>query len=117
MADIKQMYLHVLVNQESAKWQRILRQNSHKERESAYQLNISTFGKSSAAFLATRTLKFMSVTKKIENKNAQEMLRCNFFVDVLMTGSNQEGTFEAAVEELESKLKQAGMVLRKFVTN
>jgi hypothetical protein len=38
-------------------------------------------------------------------------------VDDLMTGSNCDATFEREIEELERKLQQTGMVLRKFVTN
>jgi hypothetical protein len=83
MADIKQMYPQVLVNQESARWQRILWRNSQKENVNAFQLNIKTFGTSSASFLATGTLKFISDTKQFDNKKAQEMLKCDFYVDDL----------------------------------
>jgi hypothetical protein len=76
-----------------------------------------TYGISSAPFLATRCLKKLADDNEPQYPRATHVLKNNFYVDDLLSGTS---TIEEAIDvqkELSSLLQTAGLTLRKWALN
>jgi hypothetical protein len=116
-ADIAQMYRQVKVNPQDRNLQRILWLYSSDKPIQEYQLTTVTYGTASAPFLATRCLKKLAEDNLVHHPKAAQMLRDDFYVDDLLTGTS---TVQEAIEvqqEFSTLLDTAGCPLRKWASN
>ncbi|XP_062556829.1 uncharacterized protein LOC134221656 [Armigeres subalbatus] len=117
VADIAKMYSMVKVAAIDQPLQRILWRNSPNDPVKTYELTIVTHGTASAPFLATRCLQQLATEGEVLQPTAAKVVRKDFYVDDLMTGTDtlEEGTTLAA--DLISLTKSAGFMLRKCNSN
>jgi thiamine pyrophosphokinase len=76
-----------------------------------------TYGTSSAPFLATRCLKKLADDNEQQYSRAAHVLKNDFYLDDLLSGTS---TIEEAIDiqkELSSLLQTAGLTLRKWASN
>ncbi|XP_076384079.1 uncharacterized protein LOC143261737, partial [Megalopta genalis] len=115
--DIAKMYRQILVHPADWKYQRLLwRAQSHLPVQE-YELNTVTYGTASAPFLATRTLHEIGLTCAHTFPTSSKVLINDFYVDDLLTGAQTEQEIETLKRELTQILSQAGIDLRKWVSN
>lgn len=84
-ADIAQMYLQVLVNDQDADYQCIVWRSDITQPIRDYTLNSVTFGTASAPFLAIRTLHQLADDEKHNFSTGARILKNDFYVDDLMS--------------------------------
>ncbi|XP_055591187.1 uncharacterized protein LOC129743233 [Uranotaenia lowii] len=85
IADIKQMYRQILVDERDTPLQRILWRNSPDEPIDTFELKTVTYGTASAPFLATRTLQQLADDEKLHFPEGAKVLRKDVYVDDLVT--------------------------------
>jgi hypothetical protein len=94
-ADIAKMYRQILIHPQDRDLQRILWRHSPEEPIQEYQLNTVTYGTSAAPFLATRCLKTLVEDNTDNHPKAAQVLRNDFYVDDLLSGTS---TLEEAIQ-------------------
>lgn len=116
-ADIEKMYRQVLVYPEDREFQRIVWRNHRSDEIKAYRLNTVTYGTTSAPFLAIRTLKQIAYDCPRANQTTREKIINDFYVDDLLSGSEN---IESAIEEVQDItqcLKFGQFNIRKWRSN
>ncbi|XP_058827613.1 uncharacterized protein LOC131687537 [Topomyia yanbarensis] len=101
IADIKQMYRQVLVDEQDTPLQRIT----------------VTYGTASAPYLATRVLQQLANDERDEYPEAAEVLRKDFYVDDLFSGVRNIAETTALRKQLDALLLKGGFKLRKWASN
>ncbi|XP_065075285.1 uncharacterized protein LOC135699031 [Ochlerotatus camptorhynchus] len=117
IADAKQMYRQVLVDERDTPLLRIVWTPSPDLPLGTYELLTVTYGTASAPFLATRVLLQLADDEQESFPEAVEILRKDFYVDDLFTGAK---SVEEAIElrqQLEALLAKGGFQLRKWASN
>lgn len=116
-ADIEKMYRQVLVRESDRNFQCIIYRQSPNRDLQYYKLNTVTYGTSSAPYLATRCL--IHLADKITNTYPREsiIIKDDFYVDDLITGTNNINELKSLKLNLENILKSSGFILRKFRSN
>lgn len=87
-ADIEKMYPQILIHPGDTRYQRILYRNNPMDKIKTFQLNTVTYGTSCAPFLAIRVLHQLADDEGKEHPIAAHILKRDFYVDDLLTGSN-----------------------------
>jgi hypothetical protein len=111
------MYRQIVVHPQDRDLQRILWRYSPEEPIQKYRLTTVTYGTSSAPFLATRCLKKLADDNEQQYTRPAHVLKNDFYVDDLLSGTS---TIEDAIDiqkELSSLLQTAGLTLRKWASN
>ncbi|XP_076384470.1 uncharacterized protein LOC143263257 [Megalopta genalis] len=116
-ADIAKMYRQILVHPADRKYQRLLWRAQPHLPVQEYELNTVTYDTASAPFLATRTLHEIGLTCAHTFPTSSKVIINDFYVDDLLTGAQTEQEIETLKRELTQILSQAGMDLRKWVSN
>lgn len=116
-ADITKMYRQILLHADQRDLHRIWWKHLTDDKIKCYRLKTVTYGTTCAPFLAIRTL-FKLADDEISNfPKASQLLKRDFYVDDVLTGSD---TIESALE-IKSELKQllacGGFDLRKWASN
>lgn len=115
--DIEKMYRQIWMNDEDAKFQRIIWRNSNTEPLQPYTLQTVTFGTSSAPFQAIRCL--FKVAEDIASAEPQiaELIRKNFYVDDLLGCAETPHEASEMREKTQTILDEYGLKLRKWKSN
>lgn len=111
-ADIEKMYRQVLIHPNDRKFQRILWRYDSSEPVCVYDLNTITYGTSFASFLAIRCLHQIAIDCEDTNSNVSNIIKRNFYVDDLLTGSQSFDDAKQIVASINSILKQRGFPLK-----
>ncbi|XP_062710702.1 uncharacterized protein LOC134288828 [Aedes albopictus] len=117
IADAKQMYRQVLVDERDTPLQRIVWRQSPDQPLNTYELLTVTYGTASAPFLATRVLLQLADDEQENYPAAAKVLRKDVYVDDLFSGAD---SVEEAIElrqQLEALLSKGGFQLRKWASN
>ncbi|XP_065085820.1 uncharacterized protein LOC135707835 [Ochlerotatus camptorhynchus] len=117
IADAKQMYRQVLVDERDTPLLRIVWTPSPDLPLGTYELLTVTYGTASAPFLATRVLLQLADDEQESFPEAVEILRKDFYVADLFSGAK---SVEEAIElrqQLEALLAKGGFQLRKWASN
>ncbi|XP_050671207.1 uncharacterized protein LOC126969704 [Leptidea sinapis] len=91
VADIRQMYRRILVNNDDVDYQRIVWRESPTQPIKEYRLLTVTYGTSCAPFLAIRTLHQLAEDEKNDFPTEAEILKNDVYMDDLMTGASTVG--------------------------
>ncbi|GFW07384.1 integrase catalytic domain-containing protein [Trichonephila clavipes] len=117
-ADVERMFRQIKVHDEDLDyWQRILWRDSPTEPIREYRLTTVTYGKSSAPFLSTRTLRQLSIDEQENYPAASRATLGHFYVDDLLSESATKKGAIQLVSELQEMMKRGGFSLRKWVSN
>lgn len=113
--DIEKMYRQVLVDSGDRSLQRILWRENESTPIQVYDLNTLTYGTASASYLSTRCL--WQLGEEQDNELIKNIIQQDFYVDDLITGSNQEDEL-IYIQDAVSKALQGGCFnLRKYKSN
>ncbi|XP_055522948.1 uncharacterized protein LOC129717128 [Wyeomyia smithii] len=111
------MYRQILVDERDTPLQRIIWRNSPEDPLDTYELKTVTYGTASAPFLATRVLQKLADDEQNNFPEAASVLRKDFYVDDLFSGSSTETDAITLRNELETILARGGFQLRKWASN
>ncbi|XP_018397730.1 PREDICTED: uncharacterized protein LOC108775780 [Cyphomyrmex costatus] len=87
-ADIVKMYRQILVHPSQTRYQRILWRDDFTSTVATYELSTVTYGTSSASFLATRCLTWLSEHYAGDWPNGSKCVERDFYVDDMLTGAD-----------------------------
>ncbi|XP_063989077.1 uncharacterized protein LOC135168628 [Diachasmimorpha longicaudata] len=114
-ADIEKMYLQVSLHKDDRKYQYVIwRENGEIE---TFQLNTVTFGVTSSAFLAIRTLHKLADDEKERYPRAAEELKENLYVDDFMSGAEEIERARMIRDKMIDVLKLGGFNIRQWASN
>ncbi|XP_062713178.1 uncharacterized protein LOC134290149 [Aedes albopictus] len=116
-ADIEKMYRQVLVSEQDQPLTRIVWRDHPDLPLKIYQLLTVTYGTSCAPFLAIRVLQKLADDEEQRFPLAARALRRDFYVDNLLTGSNDTSSLAATCKQLIAMLASAGLPLRQWSSN
>ncbi|XP_048487495.1 uncharacterized protein LOC119692752 [Plutella xylostella] len=114
-ADVAKMYRCIEVHPDDRNLQQIVWRVNSSDPITAFKLNTVTYGTASAPFLATRCLKQLGL--ECNDKKTAEIILHDFYVDDLLTGSDDLEEAKAIRESVTTVLASAGMPLRKWRSN
>ncbi|CAK1599242.1 unnamed protein product [Parnassius mnemosyne] len=118
VADIKQMYRQVRVDEKDAsKYQRLLWRPSQNKEVKVFMMTRVTFGVSSAPYLAVKSLQQVA---KDEGQN-YELAACrvlnDFYMDDFMSGCENESQAVEIYKQVSELLAKGGFGLQKWASN
>lgn len=116
-ADIAKMYRQILIHEEDRKYQCILWRDSPDKEVQSFYLNTVPFGLTSAPYLATRCLNKLADDEMERFPLAAAVLKSDFYVDDVMTGSDTLENAKRLQTELIELLETAKFKLTKFCAN
>ena len=116
-ADIAKMYRQVLLNPTQRNLQRIIWRFERSKPVEFFELNTITYGTASASFLATRCLAQLADEFSSQYPEACRIIKEDFFVDDLLTGSDSLADLGRYCSEIIKILNSGCFPLRKWVTN
>jgi len=116
-ADIGKMYRQVKVNSKDSNLLRILWRKDFSKPVEQYRLLTVTYGTSSAPYTATRVLQQLAFDEGEAYPLAKEIILRDFYVDDLMSGSDDLNTGLQIQSQLIQVLQKAGFQLRKWSSN
>lgn len=115
--DIAKMYRQVLVEDKQCDFQRILWRDSERESIKCYRLKTVTYGTASASYLATKALQQLAKDESNKFSLASQVALSDFYVDDLISGSNDLSEALQMQKELGLLMNAGGMQLRKWTSN
>ncbi|XP_062704582.1 uncharacterized protein LOC134286899 [Aedes albopictus] len=111
------MYRQVLVSDQDQPLTRIVWRDHPDLPLKIYQLLTVTYGTSCAPFLAIRVLQKLADDEEQRFPLAALVLRRDFYVDNLLTGSNDTSSLATTCKQLIAILASAGLPLRQWSSN
>ena len=116
-ADIEQMYRQIKIHPDDQKYQKMLWRASSDQMIKSYQLTTVTFGMASAPYLAIKTLQQLATDEEKNYPAAADIIKSDFYVDDLLSGSNNLEEAREAQNQLIKLLHSGGFNLRKWASN
>lgn len=116
-ADIEKMYRQIKIHKDHQNFQRILWRGTANEDIQDFVLSRVTFGFTSAAFLAVRSLKQLALDEGEKFPLASNILENDFYVDNVLSGADSIQEAKKQSMQLMSLLQSGGFPLRKWSTN
>jgi len=116
-ADIVKMFRQIWVNEKHRNYQKIVWREDPSDLIKHFQLCTVTYGTSCASFLAVRVLEQLAVDHQEEYPKASKILLEDFYVDDVLTGSNNEDELRRNRGELIQLMSCANLELGKWVSN
>jgi hypothetical protein len=117
IADVKQMYRQILIQDSHKDFQRIVWRFSEIEPVQEYRLNTVTYGVNSAPYLAIRTIHQIAEDEKLNFPVASKIVKTDVYMDDVVTGSDTIENSRLLQAELLGLFHSAGMELRKWSSN
>lgn len=116
-ADITKMYRQILVHPDDQDFQRILWREESSAVVEEYCLKTVTYGTASAPYLAVRALRQLAVIEQHNFPAASNAILSSFYVDDLISGSEDINKAIQLRDDLMEVLKRGGFELRKWSSN
>ncbi|XP_018407518.1 PREDICTED: uncharacterized protein LOC108783447 [Cyphomyrmex costatus] len=113
-ADIAQMFRQIKMVEEDRAFQCILWRSDEEQPVKVYTLYTVTYGTACAPFLAMRCLRELANQWSPDNPKAAEILKDDFYMDDLISGTKTEQEAIALQRELSMILHSAQFHLRKW---
>ncbi|XP_038106683.1 uncharacterized protein LOC119766295 [Culex quinquefasciatus] len=117
VSDIENMYRQVRVNKQDTDFQRIVWRDDPDQPVQHYRLTTVTYGTSSAAYLATESLRQAARDNAEKHPAAADRILKGFYVDDLMSGADTVEEAQELAGQITTILGEAGFVLRKWSSN
>ncbi|XP_055523061.1 uncharacterized protein LOC129717231 [Wyeomyia smithii] len=117
VADVAKMYRMVKVVDADQSLQRILWRSSPTEPVKSFQLTTVTYGTASAPYLATKSLQKLASEGEATHKAAARVIKKDFYVDDMLTGTDDLEEAKALAAEIIQLMNSAGFTLRKWNSN
>ncbi|XP_052561903.1 uncharacterized protein LOC120426371 [Culex pipiens pallens] len=117
VADVEKMFRQIRMDAEDLPLQRIRWRFSEDDPIDTYELLTVTYGTKPAPFLATRTLKQLSVDDATKYPLAAERIARDVYMDDVITGAYHPAEAKQIREQLDTMTLGAGFPLRKWVSN
>lgn len=114
--DIEKMYRQFLVRPEDRDYQRIIWRNADGNIQD-YTLNTVTFGVTSAPFMAIKTLHQLSEDEGHDFPLAAQVLKNDFYVDDLLSGSSTISEGIELRQQLTKLLSRGQLTIRQWASN
>lgn len=114
-ADVEKMFRQILVQSDQRNLQLILWRDNPCDLLGIYRLNTVTYGTSSAPFLSIRCLK--ELARCCEDPEVSKIIDEDFYVDDLITGSDDEQALFSICERISQVLRAGCFPLRKWTFN
>ena len=114
-ADVEKMYRQIIVHPNDRYLQQIVWRDDVTEPMMTYTLNTVTYGTASAPYLATRCLR--QVGLDCRDPEISQIILHDFYVDDLLTGSDNLEYAKFIRKRVVSELSGACMPLRKWKSN
>ncbi|XP_053667343.1 uncharacterized protein LOC128716761 [Anopheles marshallii] len=116
-ADVEKMYRQILHDPRDRSFLRIRYRESPTEVISTFELQTVTYGTAAAPFLATRTLRQIALDHKEQYPLAVNAVMNDFYVDDLLTGTDDLTNAIAIRQQISEMLNSAGFTLKKWASN
>lgn len=116
-ADIKQMYMRILMKPEHRKYQRILFRFDITEPVKEYEFNRVAFGLKCSPYLAMRTVRQLAHDERENYPRAAEVASHELYMDDLTTSVSTVDEGKRLSQELISLFKAGGFHLTKWASN
>ncbi|XP_018407559.1 PREDICTED: uncharacterized protein LOC108783486 [Cyphomyrmex costatus] len=116
-ADIVKMYRQIPVHPSQTRYQRILWRDDFTSTVATYELSTVTYGTSSASFLATRCLTWLSEHYAGDWPNGSKCVECDFYVDDMLTGADTIDEALIIRDEAIKVLRCGGFELGKWASS
>jgi hypothetical protein len=113
--DIEKMYRQVQVHDKDRDLQLVLWREDESETLRTLRLNTLTYGTGSASYLSTRCL--FQVGEEQQDQFIKTIIQKDFYVDDLITGSNNENEIRHIQKSVSEALMTACFNLRKYKSN
>ncbi|XP_055542853.1 uncharacterized protein LOC129728437 [Wyeomyia smithii] len=117
IADVEKMFRQIKMDANDLPLQRILWRFSPEQPIDTYELLTVTYGTKPAPFLATRTLKQLSLDEAVSFPLAAERMAKDVYIDDVITGAKDVQQARIIRTELDDMLMKGGFRLRKWVSN
>ncbi|XP_058449407.1 uncharacterized protein LOC131429350 [Malaya genurostris] len=117
IADIEKMFRQVWVHPADRKLQQVLWRSDTSQPVHRYQLTTITYGTASAPYLATRVLNQLAEDEGAKFPLGARIIREGFYVDDVLTGSDDIDELIESSKQLSQPLELAGFRLRKWCSN
>ncbi|XP_055604311.1 uncharacterized protein LOC129752562 [Uranotaenia lowii] len=117
IADIKQMYRQILVDDRDIPLQRIFWRNSPEQPLETFELKTVTYGTAGAPFLATRVLQQLAEDEETNFPELAQVLKREVYVDDLFTGGSSPTKVAELRVQLDQLCRRGGFEFRKFASN
>ncbi|XP_074034599.1 uncharacterized protein [Leptinotarsa decemlineata] len=111
------MYRQIWVHPDHRPLQLILWRDTPNEALTTYQLNTVTYGTTSAPYLAIKCLNQLAIQNQTNYPIASKTILSDFYVDDLLTGSNDLEELQGRCKDISSILRSANFILRKWSAN
>lgn len=115
--DIEKIYRMCWVNSDQRSLQRIIWRDSVDDPLETYELSTITYGTKAASFLAIRCLCQVAIDCETSHPEASQVIKNDFYVDDLLTGSNSVEDTVKLANDISSLLEKYGFHLRKWISN
>lgn len=116
-ADCEKMYRCILLHPDQQHLQKILWRDSAQDILREYQLCTVTYGMKAAPYLAMRTMQQLALDEAHKYPDAAEVLKKDFYVDDLLSGSYSIEHAKEVQRQLIEMLQSARINLRKWSSN
>lgn len=116
-ADIVKMYRQILVQPQERNLQLILWRDDSSKPIETYALNTVTYGTASAPYLAVRSLHYAAERYPHSYKIGKAIITNDFYVDDMITGSDDLQTLKLIKEEVTEILTHSNFTLSKWHSN
>jgi len=116
-ADIEKMYRQILVTKNHRSYQRVLWRANSTQPIQNYQLNTLTYGTVPASYLATACLEKLAEVEYENYPDACLSIVRNFYMDDYLGGAMNKSEALKLRDDLTAIMKNAGLVLRKWMSN
>ncbi|XP_040173677.1 uncharacterized protein LOC120906228 [Anopheles arabiensis] len=113
-ADVEKMYRQILHHPDDRNLLRIRYRESPTDEISTFELHTVTYGTASAPFLANRTLRQITIDNSDTYPQAVNAALNDFYVDDLLTGSNDINDAIQMHTQISQMLESAGFSLKKM---
>ena len=116
-ADITKMYRQIWIDSEQRDLQRIIWRDHQQDALQTYRLKTVTYGLTSSSYLAIRCLHQLAQDFINEYSTINGIIKNDFYVDDLLTGSDDIDDVLRIRNQLDFILKSGGFTLRKWASN
>ncbi|CAH2102097.1 unnamed protein product [Euphydryas editha] len=117
VADLKQMYRQVLVDERDADFQRILWCPEPGKPIQHFRILRLTFGTACAPYLAVKSLQQLAKDERERYPLAAKITLQDYYVDDLLTGGDTEDEVVEIYNQMTKLMKCGGFQLQKWCTN